>query len=809
MTQLGLGVCTCKRPEMAQRWAKRIQQFRGRGVDLAVISSADDRPLDLHRYEVEVIYGENLGVAHTKNRALRYLMERGADIIVLAEDDCLISDAVLFERFREAARQGIHHLMLGPVTEHATWVYTGATKQVGSLTFHGYQRTRGPQDTPGVLATVTREAVDRCGGLDARFLGRGHAHGEWTRRLMTLPGPLPSPFWLMQSDECVEYFDLPSEANPDWEQIKRNAELREKLEKKPEIPNLDYISTEPADYPISVCMSLMNRANTLRPCLDSIARWFERDRHPNELVIADFGSDDCDPAEEMKQRGIRGRVVRLEGHFSRARGLHRAQEAARHRLLMFLDADMLVPENFGDILRRYIGEGHALFPVCWSLNRAGDSGYWRDTGFGMVALHADDYDRIGGWNLQRRRWGGEDNDLHWNAERALTVRRACISGLIHQYHQTSPDFTERYMDKDSESCRGNWRPPSDGGKIMELKVRVPTEMLLSSLRDWGFHLETTKQFADNAEIPAEETAYYRGVLEYKAKGGHLWPEIPQEGGEEKIRQRLERFRRLFLSMTAVGYDEGQPITVAIDKRGEFAIVDGHHRAACTWQLGIEEVPCSVRTRAPEWVELRDALYECYREQKLYTPIPHPDFQRWKVARDAGIRARTILARMVPGESVLDVGCCTGGIALAMANLAGLGVTAVEKEPRYLRAAKAVERRMFPQGPVTWIQGDAFEMSVLQHDWVLCLSVLHHVAKGRSIEPELEWLKKHAKQGVFIEMADAAESQMAGADVPTSQEDIGPWVEKLSGMKAEPVLKGVPEDKRRSASDRRWIWLLKK
>ena len=798
--KLGLALCTYNRPEQVARWLRLVPTYP---LEHFVISHAGgDLP---KRADSEaVVGGENLGVAHTKNRGIRYLMDRGCDLLILAEDDCLITNPKLFDRLEEAARNGIHHLMLGPVTQHSTWAYTGTHKNIGNLTFYGYRRTRDPQDTPGVLTMVTREAVDRCGGLDGRFLGRGHAHGEWTKRIMReMPGPLPSAFWLLDSDDCIEYTDLPSQAEHDPEQVKRNEALRR--EGAP-VPCLDYISTEPTEQPISVCMALMNRRDTLLHCLDSIAEWFANDRHPNQLIIADFGSTDCDPYEEMQERDIPGTVLRLDDYFSRARGLHRAQEVARHPLLLFLDADMLVPRHFGDMIRRYVSPGRALFPICWSLYRDGKRGWWRDTGYGMAAMTQDDYDRIGGWNLDRRRWGGEDNDLHWHAEQRLTVERACISGFHHQWHQDGSTYTEQYMEPDAESCRGTWRPPDMARDPIDT-IRVPVSYLLPTLKEWGFHLSTVEQFEANPAIDADKTAYYKGVLDYKAKGGKLWPEIPAVGGEEKVKQRVEAFRRLYCSMRDEGYDEEQPIEVAIGKRGEIAVREGHHRAACAWGLGIESVPARVRSRAKAWVEFRDALYEQYRQEKLYTPIDHPDFAGWKVARDYHHRTVAIERALTKG-TILDVGCCTGGIAVTFAGH-GYPVTAVDKNKIALRAAQATERIFAPGGhPITWHAGDAFQANFGIHDWVLCLSVLHHVAKETHLRGHLEWLQRHARHGIFIEMADATETQMQGAGVPGTQEETGPWLAKLSGMKATPVLKGVPKEHRKSASDRRWIWLLR-
>jgi len=279
----------------------------------------------------------------------------------------------------------------------------------------------------------------------------------------------------VDADACIEYVERPTAGtNPSTpELVQLNGELRADLESVPPrqslpVPNLDYLIDTELRAQISVCMALKNRASTLRPCLESIKRWFTLEPD-NEVVIADFGSTDCDVAQELDARGLPFTVVELDGYFSRARGLHNALLAAKHDRVLFLDADMLCPPNMGAVIRTYVAPGECLFPVCWSRDRRGGSGGWRHTGYGMVAIHAADYRRAGGWDLGRRRWGGEDDDFHWHCHhRGLKVNRLCVTDLIHQWHPTSPKYKEQYMDPNAlASPRKDWTPPDTRGAVRE------------------------------------------------------------------------------------------------------------------------------------------------------------------------------------------------------------------------------------------------------------------------------------------------------------------------------------------------------
>jgi hypothetical protein len=85
-----------------------------------------------------------------------------------------------------------------------------------------------------------------------------------------------------------------------------------------------------------------------------------------------------------------------------------------------------------------------------------NSGYWRDTGFGMVCVYKDDFQSIGGFsryqNNSQTGWGGEDLYLLRQAINSpkLDTFRAITPGLFHLYHPKTCDKSQldskRYLD---------------------------------------------------------------------------------------------------------------------------------------------------------------------------------------------------------------------------------------------------------------------------------------------------------------------------------------------------------------------------
>jgi hypothetical protein len=85
-----------------------------------------------------------------------------------------------------------------------------------------------------------------------------------------------------------------------------------------------------------------------------------------------------------------------------------------------------------------------------------NSGYWRDTGFGMVCVYKDDFQSIGGFSslqdLSQTGWGGEDLHLLRKAIKSSNheIFSEITPGIFHSYHPKTCDQsqigTKRYQD---------------------------------------------------------------------------------------------------------------------------------------------------------------------------------------------------------------------------------------------------------------------------------------------------------------------------------------------------------------------------
>jgi len=122
MSKIGVGIITCNRPAYLKSLLDSLPQDCN--IDELIVVN-DGKPLsneiasigDGYDFShVAWIQNEiNLGVGKSKNKALKYLYEKGCDYIFLIEDDMVILDPNIFDEYIKASKiSGIQHFNYGP-----------------------------------------------------------------------------------------------------------------------------------------------------------------------------------------------------------------------------------------------------------------------------------------------------------------------------------------------------------------------------------------------------------------------------------------------------------------------------------------------------------------------------------------------------------------------------------------------------------------------------------------------------------------------------------------------------------------------
>jgi len=109
--KIGLGIVTCNRPEFVSKCIESIDLTM---VDEKVIVNDGTIKVD-HTGFFVINNKENLGVGKSKNKLLKHLYDKGCDYIFILEDDMLILDNNVFNKYIEAHKaSNIHHFNYGP-----------------------------------------------------------------------------------------------------------------------------------------------------------------------------------------------------------------------------------------------------------------------------------------------------------------------------------------------------------------------------------------------------------------------------------------------------------------------------------------------------------------------------------------------------------------------------------------------------------------------------------------------------------------------------------------------------------------------
>lgn len=109
--KIGLGIVTCNRPEFV---SKCIESIDLKMVDEKVIVNDGTIKVD-HTGFIIINNEKNIGVGKSKNKLLKHLYDKGCDYIFILEDDMLILDNNVFNKYIEAHKaSNIHHFNYGP-----------------------------------------------------------------------------------------------------------------------------------------------------------------------------------------------------------------------------------------------------------------------------------------------------------------------------------------------------------------------------------------------------------------------------------------------------------------------------------------------------------------------------------------------------------------------------------------------------------------------------------------------------------------------------------------------------------------------
>ena len=203
--KIGVGIITYKRPEYFKNCYFSLDQ---NSIDQLVVVN-DGTPYNLYFRAHLIQHDTNLGVCKSKNDALKYLLDQGCDHLFLIEDDIMVTDASVFQKYIHTSKTtGIQHLNY---SQHGLM-----NKHHGTDTPNSKIRIEYTSDVAvdlyphcvGAFSYYSKKCLDQVGLLDETF-HNAFDHVEHTYRIIQA-NMHPQFWWFADIADSNKYLkDVP------------------------------------------------------------------------------------------------------------------------------------------------------------------------------------------------------------------------------------------------------------------------------------------------------------------------------------------------------------------------------------------------------------------------------------------------------------------------------------------------------------------------------------------------------------------------------------------------------------------------
>lgn len=182
--------------------------------------------------DVTYIRGANLGVGANKNRAVFAL--KNYDFIAILEDDLIPTQKNWFELYREfCLNTNTHHFcrvqdkfVEETVPDFSDW----CKASLGMTPIYG-------PNPRGDFTFISNMTIRKVGAFHPAFVGVGHAHGQWSDRVIAANLVHHPNKWIDIQEAASKFVQMGDREGGRWDadskaikaQIQKNAELRQRL----------------------------------------------------------------------------------------------------------------------------------------------------------------------------------------------------------------------------------------------------------------------------------------------------------------------------------------------------------------------------------------------------------------------------------------------------------------------------------------------------------------------------------------------------------------------------------------------------
>ena len=211
MDKIGVGIITCNRLNFLESCINSLPDAVGNSIPLVIVNDGD---IDISESIIStrkahiIKHKENKGVGISKNDALKKLIELGVNHLFLLEDDILILDKTIFNKYVDASkRTGIMHFNYGPGSpfnrkQDSNEVFDLHNRHLAKQNTDPYPRLVVDygndlkialyMHTVAMFSYFNKKAIDNVGYIDEEFFNAWE-HVDHTYRI--IKAGMHPPFW--------------------------------------------------------------------------------------------------------------------------------------------------------------------------------------------------------------------------------------------------------------------------------------------------------------------------------------------------------------------------------------------------------------------------------------------------------------------------------------------------------------------------------------------------------------------------------------------------------------------------------------
>jgi glycosyltransferase involved in cell wall biosynthesis len=203
--KIGLGLVTYNRENYFKKSFESVPKD-GTLDEIVIVNDGTPYNIDIN---VDLIqHDKNKGVGISKNDAFKYLLSKNCDYIFLMEDDIIIKDKSVFDRYINAHKEtGIHHFNY---SQHGLMNKIPNTETPKPISTIEYKNTSIQLylHCVGAFSFYTKKCLDKVGLMDENFYNATE-HLEHTYNIIKA-GMHPPFWWFADINESNKYLsDIP------------------------------------------------------------------------------------------------------------------------------------------------------------------------------------------------------------------------------------------------------------------------------------------------------------------------------------------------------------------------------------------------------------------------------------------------------------------------------------------------------------------------------------------------------------------------------------------------------------------------